>query len=129
MSNVSKQSLAYSHHWTVLLCEAMHHAVGRGEHLGILISNITNMSVSDINIRINDINISANEINIAQVKTSFNTRQGLTLRSMNGAEPQKGRQGGPGILCQLCFTLAKFELILCLFCEEYVELNIFLLIN
>lgn len=27
-----------------------------------------------------------------------------TLSSMKGAEPQKGRQGGPGIWCQLCFT-------------------------
>ena len=27
-----------------------------------------------------------------------------TLSSMKGAEPQKGRQGGPGIGCQLCFT-------------------------
>ena len=52
-SKVSKQSLAYSHHWTVFLCKAMHHAVGGGEHLGILISNIINVSVSDINIRIN----------------------------------------------------------------------------
>ena len=33
-----------------------------------------------------------------------------TLRSMKGAEPQKGRQMGPGIGCQLFFTWNIFHL-------------------